>query len=334
MKSSPPGMKPTSQMPRSGWRGNSHDREDGKPEAPRWPVFLMLVGTMALWGGTWPVGRVVSASVEPWNAAFLRFAMASFALVVICIRTGGLRSLRLRASLLPVLVLLGATGIFGYSFLFFSGLKTTDAGRAGLIVGCIPASIALFSSLIARERPPLQAMAGILMSLLGVWVVISHGHPLTLLGGEIRSGDLMILGCVFCWTAYTLLARLVMRDLAPLVAVTWSCLLGTIFILPFALAGGLLREIQSTSATAWAGLVYLGVPATSLAYYWYYHAIRRIGGMATGMFINLVPLFAVASGCLFLGEKFRMSEVFGGLLVIAGVVLATRARQAVGRPVR
>jgi drug/metabolite transporter (DMT)-like permease len=292
----------------------------------------MLVGTMALWGGTWPVGRVVSSSVEPWNAALARFAMASVALVLICVRTGGWRSLRLRPALLPLLLLLGATGIFGYSFLFFSGLKTTDAGRAGLIVGCIPASIALGSSVIARQRPSLLAMAGILMSLAGVWVVISHGNPLTLLRGEVRSGDLMILGCVFCWTAYTLLARPVMHELAPLVAVTWSCLVGTLLIVPFALAGGFLREIQSTSAAAWAGLVYLGVPATSLAYYWYYHAIRRIGGMASGMFINLVPLFALASGCLFLGETLQMSEVLGGLLVISGVVIAMRGRQLTGRP--
>jgi drug/metabolite transporter (DMT)-like permease len=312
--------------------GNRDGRADGRPEAPRWPVFLMLVGTMALWGGTWPVGRVVSSSVEPWNAALARFAMASVALVLICVRTGGWRSLRLRPALLPLLLLLGATGIFGYSFLFFSGLKTTDAGRAGLIVGCIPASIALGSSVIARQRPSLLAMAGILMSLAGVWVVISHGNPLTLLRGEVRSGDLMILGCVFCWTAYTLLARPVMHELAPLVAVTWSCLVGTLLIVPFALAGGFLREIQSTSAAAWAGLVYLGVPATSLAYYWYYHAIRRIGGMASGMFINLVPLFALASGCLFLGETLQMSEVLGGLLVISGVVIAMRGRQLTGRP--
>jgi drug/metabolite transporter (DMT)-like permease len=54
--------------------------------------------------------------------------------------------------------------------------------------------------------------------------------------------------------------------------------------------------------------------------------------MASGMFINLVPLFALASGCLFLGETLQMSEVLGGLLVISGVVIAMRGRQLTGRP--
>ena len=303
-----------------------HDPHNGT-DAPRWPVFLMLVATMALWGGTWPVGKVVSSSVAPWDAALLRFAMAGSALVLICVWTRGPGSLRVRPALLPHLLLLGATGIFGYSFLFFTGLKTTEASRAGLIVGFIPACIALCSAAIERKRPSPAAMVGILISLLGVWIVISRGHPLTLLRGEVRPGDMMILGCVICWTAYTLLARPVMQELAPLVAVTWSCLLGTVLILPFAMAGGFMRSVTRIDTAAWIGLVYLGVPATSLAYYVYYHAIRRIGGVASGVFINLVPLFALISGCLFLGEKLRPGELLGGLLVISGVVIAIRARR-------
>jgi drug/metabolite transporter (DMT)-like permease len=290
--------------------------------APRWPVILMLVAIMALWGGTWPVGRVVSASVNPWTAALLRFALAGGTLVVICIRQGGMR---IRPALLPQMFLLGASGIFGYSFLFFTGLQTTDASRAGLIVGCIPACIALCAALIARRWPSPLAISGILISLLGVSIVISRGNPLILLRGDVRPGDLMILGCVFCWTAYTLLARRVMQELRPLVAVTWSCLTGTALILPFAIHAGFLQEIRHIDGTVWAGLVYLGVPATSLAYCGYYHAIHRIGGVAAGIFINLVPLFALLFGWLFLGEVLHTGELAGGLLVISGVITAMRA---------
>jgi drug/metabolite transporter (DMT)-like permease len=298
--------------------GQLHDKET----APRWPVILMLVAVMALWGGTWPVGRVVSASVNPWTAALLRFAMAGGVLVLICLRQGGLR---VRPALLPQLFLLGASGIFGYSFLFFTGLQSTDASRAGLIVACTPACIALSAAFIARHRPPLPAMLGILISLFGVSFIVSHGNPLTLLRGDVRPGDLMILGCVFCWTIYTLLARRVMLQIPPLVAVTWSCLTGTALILPFALHAGLIDEIRHTDRKVWAGLVYLGVPATSLAYFGYYHAIHRIGGVASGIFINLVPLFALFFGWLFLGEILQAIELTGGLLVIAGVVAAMLA---------
>jgi drug/metabolite transporter (DMT)-like permease len=144
----------------------------------------------------------------------------------------------------------------------------------------------------------------------------------------VQPGDLMILGCVFCWTAYTLLARRVMLEVPPLVAVTWSCLMGAALILPYAIHAGFLREIHRIVGTVWAGLFYLGVPATSLAYCGYYHAIRRIGGVASGIFINLVPLFALLFGWLFLDEMLHAAELAGGLLVIAGVVTAMRANSA------
>ena len=297
-------------------------RTNDKEAAARWPVILMLVAAMALWGGTWPVGRVVSVSVNPWTAALLRFAMAGAVLVPICMLQGGMR---VRPALVPQLFLLGASGIFGYSFLFFTGLKSTDASRAGLIVACTPACIALCAAIIARRKPPALAMLGILISLFGVSFIVSHGNPLTLLRGDVRPGDLMILGCVFCWTAYTLLARRVMLEVPPLVAVTWSCLTGAALILPFAIHAGFTREIQHIDRKVWAGLVYLGVPATSLAYFGYYHAIHRIGGVASGIFINLVPLFALLFGWLFLGEILHANELTGGMLVIAGVVTAMMA---------
>lgn len=305
--------------------GNADDKAAGVAANPGWTVYALLVVSMALWGGTWPVGRVVAASVNPWNAAFLRFIMATTALVVICLQAKGRGALRVRRGLLPQLLMLGATGIFGYSFLFFSGLQTTPAGRAGLIVGCIPVSIALFSSLFSRKRLPLLGLAGILLSLVGVSVVISNGNPLVLLHGKVRAGDLMILGCVFCWTAYTLLARPVMKELSPLVALTWSCIMGTLLILPFALAGGLWQDITGARWAEWGGLAYLGVVATSLAYYWYYNAIRHVGPVGAGIFINLVPLFAVLLGCIFLNEPLYISQILGGIMVISGVVITVRA---------
>lgn len=301
---------------------------------PGWTVYAWLVVSMALWGGTWPVGRVVAAAVNPWNAAFLRFIMATTALVVICLQVKGRGALRVRRGLLPQLLMLGATGIFGYSFLFFSGLKTTPAGRAGLIVGCIPVSIAFFSSLFSRKRLPLFGLAGILLSLIGVSVVISNGNPLVLLRGKVRTGDLMILGCVFCWTAYTLLARPVMKELSPLVALTWSCIIGTLLILPFALLGGLWRDITGASWAEWGGLAYLGVVATSLAYYWYYNAICHVGPVGAGIFINLVPLFAVLLGCIFLKEPLYISQILGGIMVVSGVVITVRANNSQKPPSR
>ncbi len=282
-------------------------------------VYALLVMSMLLWGGTWVAGRIVARTIPPWDAAFLRFLMGSVFLLAMCLASGGVKSLVPKRHHLVPLLLLGITGIFGYSTLFFRGLQTIEAGRAALIVGFSPSCIALASAVFLRERLSLASVGGILLAFAGVAVVMSNGDIGAMLAGGVAIGDLMIVGCVICWTAYTLIGRRVMRDLAPLVVVTWSCVVGTLLLFPLALHSGMLTNMQGWTTSGWVGLVYLGPFATSLAYYWYYDAISRIGSVRSAIFINLVPVFALLLGALLLGETLSASLMIGGGMVMAGV---------------
>jgi drug/metabolite transporter (DMT)-like permease len=288
-------------------------------------LYVLLVVTMLLWGGTWPIGRVVSQTVNPWNAAFIRFFLASGPLILLCMKMEGRRALVVHRRYFFRLILLGLTGIFGYSAFFFKGLQTTGAARGALIIGSIPASIALSSALVMGERLRWFGVIGILTALAGVGTVISHGSPVRLLEGSLEVGDLLLLGCVACWTLYTLIGKPVMKELSPLVVVTWSCIIGTILIAPFAFASGVIETVKIADARLWWSLAYLAICGTSLAYYWYYYALNRLGPMRTSIFINLVPIFGVTFGCLALNETLPLSLLAGGTLVIAGVTLTLRA---------
>lgn len=286
-------------------------------------TYTLLVISMMLWGGTWVAGRVLAQTVHPMTAAFLRFALASAILLFMCWRTEG-RLPRLRGDQILPVTFLGATGIFAYSYFFFTGLQSISAGRAALIVACTPVTIAVFSAVLYREKfGPLRVL-GVLTSLCGVSVVIADGNPLALLSEGIGRGDWMILGCVLSWTAYTLGGRSVMKNMAALNTVTWSSVTGTLLILPAALAGGLIGDIPRIAPQGWLCIVYLGFLATALAYFWYYQAISVIGASRSGIFINSVPVFAVIAGFLLLSEPIHLSLAAGGLMVITGVYLTNR----------
>jgi len=287
-------------------------------------TYVLLVLSMILWGGTWVAGRVLAQSVHPMTAAFLRFALASMALLFMCWRADGRLPRLQRNQILPV-VFLGATGVFAYSYFFFTGLQTISAGRAALIVACTPVCIALISALFYGERfGPLRA-AGALISLVGVSVVIADGDPLALLSGGVSRGDFMILGCVASWTAYTMGGRAVMKHLPPLTSVAWSSFTGTLLLLPAALAQGLVGDLGNIRPVDWSCLIFLGFLATALAYYWYYRAISIIGASRAGIFINMVPAFAVLTGFALLNEPIHLSLAIGGFMVISGVYLTNRA---------
>jgi drug/metabolite transporter (DMT)-like permease len=286
-------------------------------------IYILLVTSMALWGGTWVAGRVLAQSIHPMPAAFLRFLLASLMLSFMCYRENGRLPRLPRKQILPV-AFLGLTGVFIYSYFFFTGLQTIAAGRAALIVASIPVCISIISSLFYKEPFGPLRIVGAATSLIGVSVVIADGNPLHLLSGGVSRGDFMILGCVASWTAYTLGGRSVMQSVVPLTAVTWSSIFGTILLFPAALSGGLLGDIVTARPLDWGCLIYLGVLATALAYYWYYQAISIIGASRSGIFINTVPVFAVLMGFLLLGEPLHYSLLTGGVMVVTGVYLTNK----------
>ncbi len=297
-------------------------------------IYVKLVASVTLWGGTWIAGRHLAQYGAPFGTAFLRFLVASIFLYVLTSRLEGAAP-RLERTSLPVLLGLGATGVFLYNVLFFTGLQTVEAGRAALIVAAIPAVLACWGRLVHREPFTGRTWLGVAGSFAGVCVILGHGDPAALLRGGLSFGDVCILGCVASWTAYTLLGRRAMVRHSPHATVTWSCLLGAAMLAPFAAleAAGVLggvsgSDVAAPGAVAAGAMFYLGVLSTGLAFSWYYEAVRALGATRAGVFINLVPVTAVLLGALLLGERFGPAVLLGGGMVLAGVWLTnSRSRR-------
>ncbi|MEF2146565.1 MAG: DMT family transporter [Desulfovibrionaceae bacterium] len=284
-------------------------------------IYLRLVATMTFWGGTFIAGRLL-ADIGPSTAALGRFTVASLCMVALCHRLeGGLPRLD-RSQILPVL-LLGLTGVFLYNLFFLTGLKTVTAGRASLIIATAPAIIATLAALLLKEPFGLPKALGLCLSITGALTVISRGNLDAILA-QARFGDLLIFGCVLCWSSYTLLAKRAMRGLSPLAAVTWSCVVGMFMLVPLAVNEGLFRELARAGVVEWASMIYLGMFGTAVGFFWYYQGIKRLGAARAGVFINLVPVNAVLMGWLLLGEAVDMSLAAGAALILTGVYLVNR----------
>ncbi|MGW8193029.1 MAG: DMT family transporter [Desulforhopalus sp.] len=290
-------------------------------------TYLFLVLTMFLWGGTFIAGRALAETVTPATAAFLRFLIASTALLVV------LKLAREKLFIPPKatwgqLILLGLTGVFGYNVFFFNGLHHITAGRAALIVACTPLVITVFAAIFMGEKLSLRKFTGILLSLIGAITVISNGHPSLILRGGFGPGESALIGCVLSWTAYSLIGRSVLTVLSPLIAVCYSSIIGTLLLLIPAAREGLLDHLATISLADWASLGYLGVCGTALGFSLYYHGIKKIGATKAGIFINLVPLFALLLSWLILGEAVKPIVFAGGLLILSGVSLTNYQKSA------
>jgi drug/metabolite transporter (DMT)-like permease len=293
-------------------------------------IYVKLCLTAIFWGGTFIAGRFLAAGqVEPFAAAFLRFAVASVCLV-------GLSLLRaeplgpLRPGQCWGVVLLGVTGVFAYNVFFFRGLALIDAGRASLIIACNPVLISVMAACIFGERLGPTRLAGTLVSVAGALVVITRGAPHQLLSGGIGRGEVMIFGCVASWVAYSLIGRTVLRGIGPLVTVTGAALVGTLLLMPAALAEGMATHWGGYRWQDWGCLAYLGIFGTVLGFVWYYQGIAAIGPGRASLFINFVPVSAIALAWLILDEPLTPSLLAGALMVGAGVYLTNRLPAAPG----
>ncbi|GAK59191.1 hypothetical protein U27_06168 [Candidatus Vecturithrix granuli] len=287
------------------------------------PVYLKLLSTAFFWGGTFIAGRVVTQYSTPFPAAFLRFAIAAIFLILLTWKMeGGFPRVQKR-QLLPLL-LLGMTGVFAYNFFFFTGLQLIEAGRASVIVANNPIFIALLSAYFFHEKLTPLKILGILLSVTGAVVVITRGHPLEIFQGGIGAGELLIFGCVVSWVTYSLIGKVVMKDLSPLISVTYSVLIGAALLFIPAYMQGLTRQIVTYPISAWLGLFFLGFFGTVLGFLWFYQGIQHIGPTKAGLFINFVPISAIILSFLILGEPITFSLLVGLILVSTGVYLTNR----------
>jgi len=226
--------------------------------------------------------------------------------------------------------ILGLCGVAAYNICYFNGLKLIDAGRAAVIVATSPIFIAIASAALLRERFSQAGIFGVAVSFCGAAIVISRGNLHGLLAGGFGLGELFIFGAVLCWGAYTIMGRFIMAHVSPIVAVAYSCVFGTAFLLVPAFMEGVPNFSAYTTGT-WGALAYMVIFATVLAYIWFYQGVKRIGAARAGLFLNFVPVCGVLLAYLFLRESVTPSLAVGALFVLTGVCLINRKRAS---PVR
>lgn len=249
--------------------------------------------------------------------AFLRFAIAAVVLWPLVRQRW--RQRRLRVEDRWVGFLLGLTGVT----LAFVGeniaLKLTTASHAALIVATTPLATAVVEALVRWRLPRLVTTAGLVLALAGVVLIVG-----TATGSEGSvAGDLLMLGTVSAWIAYSVLTKRLSSHYPTLVVTQIAIVVGAVTLFPLALGESIVLGWKRPTMMSLIALGYLGVFCSALAYLWWNRAIRVLGVTATNSLIYGIPLVGVATGVVALGEPLTATVVVGGVLIIAGVTGAS-----------
>jgi drug/metabolite transporter (DMT)-like permease len=219
---------------------------------------------------------------------------------------------------------LGFTGyLIGVGCSYY-GLQQTTVTNASLLNAASPVSLALLSVVFLKEHLPARGWVGIGLSMLGVGVIVTRGSWEVVARSQYNPGDLLLLATQVSWGIYTIYGRHLMRRISPLAATTYTYMAGALWLLlaSSSLEWGKWQPVDTTVAS-WVAIGYQTILGT-FAHFWFYEAVAVIGPSRAGIFLNLVPVMAIAIAYLFLHEPLTIPHVVGGAIVISGILVAAR----------
>jgi drug/metabolite transporter (DMT)-like permease len=296
-------------------------------------LFLMTL----IWGTNYAIVKHAFTEMDPQAFNALRMVVASsvFVVMMLTVRRSGAGA-AVDASRPGVfytphpmtrreLLSLAVRGIVGpslYPYLFLAGLARTSVANSAVIAAAAPVMIAIVSGASGEERIGRGHWLGAALSLLGIYIVVGPGVTI---GGSSLKGDLLMVAAMCCWSAYTLGARPLMTRHSPVAVTGISMAVGTLFYVP-AVAGHVAAlQWRTVSPVTWVALVYSAVFSLSVSYTIWYAGVREIGSARTSVYSNLVPVFAMATAIVFIGEPVSLRKMAGAAAVLVGVAL-TRVR--------
>jgi len=286
-------------------------------------LYFKLVLMAVFWSGVFPAINILLRSMGLFTSVFLRFWWAAVILLVL-LRWRERRMPRLSPRETVMVVGLALLGVSLYNTIFTAGLSMVEASRAALIVPTNPAFTALFAALFLKERLGRVRAVGIALSVAGAPYVLCRGNPQNFLSLEFGLGEVLLVVCIFMWSAYTLLGRIALSTLPPLALTAYVMFAGALSLsVPAWLEHETLSRVTPES---WAAMAYLVVFGTVIPFLWFYEGVKALGAARASQFINLVPPLAVAESILILGEPFTPALLVGAALVVAGLYLTNRPR--------
>ncbi len=280
-----------------------------------------LSAAAAIWGGLYVISAVILGSIPPWVLLELRVLLSIAVLGAVALAR---RNWRVLPADVPALALVG---LVGYTFsigLQFMGTARSGAALGSLITAAAPAFIAIFAWQLLGERLRPVKVTAIVVAFVGVCLVIGAGGSVTV-GSDVRIGNLLLFGAAVTWALYTVLSRRLTQRYTALTVTTWGSAFGAIFTAPIAAwqwhsAGFILP----TQPLVWAGVLYVGVVSTALAFYLWNKGFEYVDAATGSLYLFLQPLVGSVLGAMLLDEPLGWGFLAGAGLIAGSMYLAAR----------
>ena len=289
--------------------------------------FFLVVATLC-WGLNANFSKLAVGEITPMQVVTFRW-LGVMLLMLVFARGSIRRDWPVLRHHLPFLALMGGCGFTVFNALFYVAGHYTSAINIGILQGAVPIFVLLGGFLAFGQRINVVQVVGVVLTLVGVVIVATGGHPGQLAAFAINRGDFFMLVACLIYAVYSLgLSRSPKASslgmFAILAFVAWLVSLPLIAIEVW------MQGWQPPTTRGWIIVALITLLPSLLAQLFFIFGVRLIGPARAGTFYNLVPVFAALIAVVLLREVFEAYHALALALVLGGIWISEKGKPAPG----
>jgi len=285
-------------------------------------LFLYgMILSMLTWGISWTCGKIISSYGDAYSIGFFRFLITVLSLLPLLLLIK--ENILIRRSGIPLLIV-AATFMSIYNYLFLEGLRHGQPGAAGVLVTTLNPIISFVIGLFLDKRKPsvleiVGIIAGIIAGavLLQVWVNWNN---------VLQPGNLYFVLAPLAWALLSLATAKSSNHGSPLAFSLWVYALASMILLALSNKQDVIAVIEKSDSLFWINMIFSATITTAIATTFFFYATSKIGASQASSFVFLVPLSAAIGAWVFVNETIKTHTIIGGLIGILAVYLLQKKK--------
>lgn len=289
-------------------------------------VLLFLLMSL-IWGTTWIAIKAGVSQVPPLFFAGARFVLVA---VTLAVTVKGVSKAFAQTRRARVIVTGLLVNVATYGLLFW-GMQSVPSGISGLTnLSFIAIGLFGFAILFGQEKPTWHYGLSLAAGLGGLVILFSDNLSTAGTAEELTGAAAIVIGTL-AYCLGSVMAKPLLQDLRPLQltaaqAVVAALALPLLSLLLEPVSVETFRDLASPAPLA--GLLFLVLCGTFIAYTIYMRLVRDWGAPRAGLYAFTSPVIALLLGAIIYGEPFGPREITGGAVMLIAAAFAIRSRYA------
>ena len=280
-------------------------------------AWLLLTITSLCWSANTIFAKLAVGAVSPMLLVALRWLVVLGVMMPFALRPLANDWAKLRPHV-PRIAALGALAYTSFNVLFYVAAHYTTAVNLGITQAVMPIFIFVIAFVRFRTRVSALQIGGVVAAIAGVLLVVAHGSWQRLVAIEFNVGDLLSIGAVTLYAAYTV----ALRDrpaVSPFAFFAVLAVSAFATAVPLAAYEWLSGDVIWPTRTGWVLIVTIALFPSLLGQILFIRGVEIIGPGRAGLFVNVTPVFAAALAVTCLDEEFHWYHGAALALVFAGI---------------